>query len=511
MVHFNIDHIKVNEFYKVYDELVASLAGALIDLGHSCTIHHNGYSENAINILLGSTIFAARHQLLPERLLGKPYILYQLESLDDQYGLLKDWPEYWELLSNASAIWDYSPASTAYLRNKGLSNVFHVPPAFHRTLESFRPRRDLDIDVLFFGSPSDRRSRILQALRDRGLAVTNLYGAFGEARNRYIARAKIVLNIHGWDRLSSLETVRLSFLLANRSFVVSEIADHNPYEDGVVYRAYDELVEACVEHLGMPETRERIAEAGYIAVRKLDLTNVLGAALDRIGEPALGQLIATTGLEPASYYAQSRPGIVALVPDDCRRILDIGCAAGMVGMSLKRRQVCHVTGLDISAEAIGHAAKVLDLAICGDAFDVLPALPDRSYDCVLLLDVLEHVADTTGLLGMAAAKLSSSGILILCVPNVAHWSIVEGLLRGEWNYADEGILDRTHLRFFTLKSVQRAIAEAALNIVDCRATELTNDGPSAATIEMYRQHAAPDRNVDLDMNSFQFILTCRRL
>ncbi|HVC54717.1 MAG TPA: class I SAM-dependent methyltransferase [Stellaceae bacterium] len=512
MPNFNIYHVKVNEFYRLYDDLILALSESLRDLGHSCTVKQNGFAADSINIILGSTIFASRYHSLATILQNRRYIVYQLECLDDRRGLLSEWPEYWEILQNAKVIWDYSPASTAYLKDKGIQNVYLVPPGFHRSLESFRPRQEPDIDVLFFGSPHERRQRIIDAIETLGFGVVNLQAKFGEARNRYIARSKIVLNIHAWDGLTPLETVRLSLLLANRAFVISEDSDHNPYDDGVVYGPYEELVDLCLKYLrGPASVREQVAAQGYLAVRKLDLVGILRTTLDAMGPAALPSLVSGAGAGTDSYYSQSRHDILDVVPLHSTRLLDIGCAGGLVGASLKQRQACHVTGIEIFADAALQAARLLDLAICGDAFAVLPSLADGAYDCVLMLDVLEHVADTAGMLRLAAAKLSDDGVLVLCVPNVAHWSVVQGLLAGRWDYADQGILDRTHLRFFTLGSLHRAVEEAGLQVIDRRSTQLANAAPPAAIVEAFRRHATAGRNPEVDMQSYQFVLTCRKI
>lgn len=511
-MNFNIYYVKVNELHRLYEELVESLAQSLSDLGHTCTVRQNGFAAGAVNILVGSTIFAARHHALARALEGGPYILYQLEWLDEKDGLLPEWPEYWDILRNAGAIWDYSLAGADYLRARGLEQVHHLPPGFHRCMEAFRPRPDPDIDVLFFGSPHPRRQRILDALKAQALNVVVLHDAFGERRNHYIARARIVLNIHAWHGPTPLETVRLSFLLANRVFVVSETAGDNAYADGVVYAPYAGLVDTCLDYLRRaPTERDRIAANGYLAVRKLDMVDMLRTTLDNTGPELLAGLVTKTAWTAEPYYAQPRDDLLSFVPADAMRILDIGCAAGLLGASIKERQACHVTGIEIVADAAAQATTRLDLAICGNAFDVLPALAERGYDCVLLLDVIEHVADSAGLVRLAARKLTQDGTLLLCVPNVAHWSVVQGLLEGRWDYAEQGILDRTHLRFFTLDSVQRMLDEVGLRIVACRSTQLLGAAPPPSIVEAYRQNAGPGRNSDADMHSFQFLLTCRKI
>jgi 2-polyprenyl-3-methyl-5-hydroxy-6-metoxy-1,4-benzoquinol methylase len=246
-------------------------------------------------------------------------------------------------------------------------------------------------------------------------------------------------------------------------------------------------------------------------VRKLDLVETLQATLGRMGEAALAGLAAREGWGGDGYYAQPRQDVLGLVPAQARRILDIGCAGGLLGAGLKARQPCHVTGIDIVPEAVQQAAARLDLAICGDALAVLPTLPAGGYDCVLMLDVLEHVADTAGLLRLACERLADNGVLVLCVPNVGHWTVVQGLIEGRWDYADQGILDRTHLRFFTRASLRRAVEAAGLQVVDSRATRLAGATPPAALVEAFQRSAPVGRNVEADMNSYQFVLTCRKV
>jgi|SRR5579862_10048652 len=294
MAPFHIMAVAVNKHSKMYDELIAAVRASLVDLGHDCTVAENHFRTDAHNILLGGSIFAARHLKLAELLRGKPYILYQIESLDESRGLLKEWPEYRALMAHAAWIWDYGPASTEYLRRNGFARVTHLPPGYHRCLESFPAAGAPLADVVFCGSPHPRRLAVIDALRARGLTVALNPDVYGEKRNRLIAHSKIALNIHGWDDLDTLETVRLSLLLANRRFVISERADHNPYDDGVVYAAYDDLVPTIIDHLARPETElQAIADRGYRAMRGIDMVEAIRAALP----PTLGGLASP----PATY------------------------------------------------------------------------------------------------------------------------------------------------------------------------------------------------------------------
>ena len=259
----------------MFDELTASVAAALGDLGHSCTAAVNQFRPGAINILIGASLFAARDLGLALHLAGQPYILYQLEQLDDRHGLLPDWPEYRELMANAMQIWDYGPSSSAWLRARGLT-VTTVPPGYHPCLETMPPAPKQDLDIVFAGTPHPRRDRIIEALKRTNASVVHLHGVYGAQRNHALSRARIVLNVHAWDGLAVLETVRLSFVLANRRFVVSEKGDHDPYDGGVIYARYDDLVDTCLHHLRQsPERRAMFVERAYQALRAQSLAEML--------------------------------------------------------------------------------------------------------------------------------------------------------------------------------------------------------------------------------------------
>lgn len=276
MARFNISLVAVNDHHLMYEELSKTLAAGLVTLGHVCTIAMNQFDPDAINIVVGSTIFAARHLQLTEKLRGKFYIVYQLEQLDDAHGLLREWPEYKELLGNAASIWDYAPSSTAFLRSRGFPRVAYLPPGYHSCIDTFRPATEPAYDIVFLGTPHPRRSKLLDALGAEGCRIRQMFGIYGAARNAVIGAGRIVLNIHAWDDLNFLETIRLSLLLANHCFVISETSDHNPYHDGVVYADYDALKTTCLDYLKRPSAdRIAVAERGAAILKTLPMTELM--------------------------------------------------------------------------------------------------------------------------------------------------------------------------------------------------------------------------------------------
>jgi 2-polyprenyl-3-methyl-5-hydroxy-6-metoxy-1,4-benzoquinol methylase len=168
---------------------------------------------------------------------------------------------------------------------------------------------------------------------------------------------------------------------------------------------------------------------------------------------------------PSTYYEQARPEVAARVPRECRIIVDVGCGAGALGAMLKReRPGVEVRGVEPVESKAMDARGVLDDVLCGQADDPLPENWPRP-DCVIFSDVLEHMIDPWKTLRLWHDRLAPGGYLVISIPNVGHKSVIGGLLRGAWNYSHEGILDRTHLRFFTRKTAMDLVRQAGFRIL----------------------------------------------
>jgi 2-polyprenyl-3-methyl-5-hydroxy-6-metoxy-1,4-benzoquinol methylase len=145
-------------------------------------------------------------------------------------------------------------------------------------------------------------------------------------------------------------------------------------------------------------------------------------------------------------------------------ILEMGCSTGFLSQHFRDRG-CRVTGFEADREAAYLASKRCDRIICGDlnAQDWAESVPDR-YDVIVFGDVLEHLLDPVSVLRACHRLLADSGKIIVSLPNVAHWSIRLALLQGRWNYTDIGILDRTHLKFFTLQTAEQMFHDAGFKV-----------------------------------------------
>jgi O-antigen biosynthesis protein len=181
-------------------------------------------------------------------------------------------------------------------------------------------------------------------------------------------------------------------------------------------------------------------------------------------EPPRSGAAVQPGNRPRFYYDQSRPEVAALVPADCRRVLEVGCATGQLGRLLKERGH-HVTGIEL-VPAVAEAARAhLDEVVTADVeTDGFPFGPD-SFDCVVFADVLEHLIDPWRVLRAAVEVLSPDGRVVASVPNVQNIDVIWRLVRGRWDYRERGITDFGHLRFFTLRTIHGLFQQANLEVV----------------------------------------------
>lgn len=203
--------------------------------------------------------------------------------------------------------------------------------------------------------------------------------------------------------------------------------------------------------------------------------------------------------------------LVELVGRD-RQVLDIGCSTGYLGEALAARG-CVVDGVEKDPEAAELARARMNevLVVDLDRDDLLGALGDRRYDCIVLADVLEHLTDPQHVLKSAVELLNPDGDVVISVPNVTHGSLRLALLHGRWDYRDTGLLDRTHIHFFTQQSIVDLIHEAGLAVADIRSTVVD---PLAAEIALDRGSLPAElvEWVRLQENSFdyQFVIRSRR-
>jgi SAM-dependent methyltransferase len=162
-----------------------------------------------------------------------------------------------------------------------------------------------------------------------------------------------------------------------------------------------------------------------------------------------------------------RPEVTRLVPESCRRLLDVGCGAGATGGELARlRPGLVVEGVERRREAAALARQRLARVHEGDACRVLRRLADEgaSYDGFVFADVLEHLSDPVEALALARRLADPGATLVASVPNAGHLSLVRDLVRGRFDPLPAGLADAGHLRWFTRLSLRDSLEEAGWTV-----------------------------------------------
>ena len=165
-----------------------------------------------------------------------------------------------------------------------------------------------------------------------------------------------------------------------------------------------------------------------------------------------------------SYYRSERRDIIELVPSDVRRVLDAGCGEGLMCRRLKEKTGAEIVGIEKNEKVADTARANVDTILVGDVEAIELPFEKGYFDCIVYGDVLEHLKEPLKLLKRHKYYLRRDGICIASLPNVAHYSTVQSLLKNKWDYTSEGILDETHLRFFTADGAREMFHKAGYTV-----------------------------------------------
>ncbi len=173
------------------------------------------------------------------------------------------------------------------------------------------------------------------------------------------------------------------------------------------------------------------------------------------------------------YYNYVRSEIDPLVPDAVGTILEIGCGGGGTMAWLRAtRNVDYAAGVELVPQAGDRARGIFDAVSIGSVDELSLNFPVEQFDVILALDVLEHLPRPDNTLKKLLEKLKPGGLFVASIPNVANFRVSWPLFfRGQWTYTDEGLLDRTHLRFFWRDSAIALFQDAGLAIEQIAATD----------------------------------------
>ena len=190
----------------------------------------------------------------------------------------------------------------------------------------------------------------------------------------------------------------------------------------------------------------------------------------------------------AHYPDYANPELLEKIPLSAKTIFDVGCGQGALGAAyLRRNPSCRVLGIDAEAAALEHARLRLTDVFLGDVeANPMPFEVPDGIDCIIYGDILEHLVDPWALLAAHAKYLSPNGTVLICMPNVEHWTFAARLLSGTFDYDEQGLFDKTHLRWFTPRTMGNALAAAGL-----APTDVSPRPASMETAEKFATAMAP--------------------
>lgn len=177
-------------------------------------------------------------------------------------------------------------------------------------------------------------------------------------------------------------------------------------------------------------------------------------------EPVIANLYTQ---KPKTYFGQGRTEIASILPEKVTRVLEVGCGTGATMRWIRsQRNIRYALGIEIDVKAAAEAQDTFDMVLSGNVETM--DIPNQEFDLIVILDVLEHLVDPWHMIRRLRSVLTPGGSIIASIPNIGHYSVCWSLLRGRWNYADDGLLDRTHLRFFTEATAIHLMSGAGFSV-----------------------------------------------
>ena len=410
-VKFHVTALVVPEMYR---ECMQSVMFGLRENGYDVTYAHQQLDSMRINIVFGAHSNWGSWQKLSAQ--ASRIIIYNLEPATP---LITRFPQNYIRLLQHVHVWDYSAKNVQDLKARAnIHDIHRVPICFAPEMAHIESAPLQDIDVLFYGDMSARRRGVIEQLRTMGLHVVTpdeVGRVIGAARDDLIARAKVVLNIHSLEFIHAFEIARVSYWLANRKAVVTELSDLTDVDvhlrDGMACGKIDELAQLCFDLVADDDKRHELEQKGFDAFGKMSAKDEMRTAVER-------------------YLAQADlPRVLGQI--ELPRVLQIGSGS----LSLYYGDGWNYEHLNIDARADFAPDVVLDIAAPIDFEVTLPSwrlgdvqLRRGYFSKIIARNVFQSVRDLRMALSNCLELLEDGGVLEIQTPsNLSHeaWSRVE--------------------------------------------------------------------------------------
>ena len=258
---FNICIIKPENYihYKAFSELVELIYFSMIELGLKVQIRENYIEPSAQNIMIGIHLLdlGMRGQLPKNTIILNTEQIHSDKS--EAVNRILEWAKYFK-------VWDYSLKNIEKFKLCGIESIGYLKIGFQKELVRIKKTNQLDVDVLFYGALNNRRGLVLERLKSTGLRVQILFGTYGEERDHWISRSKVVLNHHYYES-QIFEVVRVFYLLTNSKAVVGEVGGNttieSQYLNSIIPSKYDNLGVTCMNIAKNDKMREELEMRAY--------------------------------------------------------------------------------------------------------------------------------------------------------------------------------------------------------------------------------------------------------
>ena len=208
------------------------------------------------------------------------------------------------------------------------------------------------------------------------------------------------------------------------------------------------------------------------------------------------------------YFQEERREMLPYIPNNIDKILEVGCGSGHFSELLKKMHSAEVWGIELNEQAASIAAQKLDRVICA-SFDSQLNLPKNYFDCIIFNDVLEHLVDPFTALLYSKELLSKHGVVVASIPNVRYFgNIWKLLVHKNWKYTESGILDRTHLRFFTHRSILETLDALSFNVTTIEGINPIGKSHPGRKLKFYFLNLLLFNQIE-DMRYLQFAIVAR--
>ena len=169
-------------------------------------------------------------------------------------------------------------------------------------------------------------------------------------------------------------------------------------------------------------------------------------------------------IKDKAYYSNARVEMLQFIPKNAEKILEVGCGKGKFSAILTE-QGKETWAIEPDTESAKIAAKSLSKVFCGTIDERLQDIPDNSFDVIVMNDVIEHLTEPWDDIQKLKPKLKADGVFVSSIPNVRYAkNLFHVLFKRDWKYSDDRILDITHYRFFTRKSIRRLFEESGYSV-----------------------------------------------